>query len=214
MPHAPVNQARLKPATVPGWFGKIPSLGDFALRRLPDAFVHRWDRWLQHGLARARSDLGAAWQSTYLVAPIVRFWVGPGVLGPGGWAGLMMPSVDRVGRHFPLTIARPLDTLAVALAARGWFAALDRTARQVLDVTFTVDDLEHELIAASKVEAVAVDDAARRLAESLLGRCAPQGACSIWWCGEAGDATMQGEFLCFDGLPPATDFALLLGVTA
>jgi type VI secretion system protein ImpM len=41
---------------VPGWFGKLPSLGDFASRRLPDAFVSRWDRWLQGGLARARED--------------------------------------------------------------------------------------------------------------------------------------------------------------
>ena len=31
---------------VPGWFGKLPGLGDFASRRLPDTFVAAWDRWL------------------------------------------------------------------------------------------------------------------------------------------------------------------------
>ena len=28
---------------IPGWYGKIPSLGDFASRRLPQSFVAAWD---------------------------------------------------------------------------------------------------------------------------------------------------------------------------
>src|SRR6185295_13380063 len=90
----------------PGWYGKLPNLGDFASRRLPPSFVDGWDAFLQRGLVAARDEWGPGWLDRYLVAPILRFWLGPGVLGDGAWAGLVMPSVDRVGRHFPLTVAQ------------------------------------------------------------------------------------------------------------
>jgi len=200
----------VKSHAIPGWFGKIPNLGDFVSRRLPDGFVHRWDRWLQGSLATARDDLGEAWTGTYLVAPILRFWFGPGALGQTAWAGLLMPSIDRVGRHFPLTVAQAAGSLAEALAARAWFAALDDAARRVLDVSFTAEDLEHELMALPRLESGAVDRSAEGLARQLLDRCAAPEACSVWWCGEAGEGA---EFRCFDGLPPATEFTAMLGVT-
>jgi hypothetical protein len=56
-----------------------------------------------------------------------------------------MPSVDRVGRHFPLTVARPLQPLAAALGARGWYDALDVAARRVLDLDYTLHDFEQAL---------------------------------------------------------------------
>lgn len=203
-----MSEAPVSLAATPGWFGKLPSLGDFASRRLPDIFVRRWDRWLQRGLVTARSQLGEAWQGTYLVAPILRFWLAPGVLGEHGWAGLMMPSVDRVGRHFPLTIARPVEPLAEALAARAWFRALDAAARQVLDVEFSVDDLERALGAVSAIEPQVPDEAAEQLAEDALQRCNAPAPCSLWWCG---DADAAAEIRCFAALPPAAAFASLIG---
>jgi type VI secretion system protein ImpM len=200
----------VKSHATPGWFGKIPNLGDFASRRLPDGFVQRWDRWLQGSLAHARDDLGEAWTGTYLVAPILRFWVGPGTLGRTAWAGLLMPSIDRVGRHFPLTVAQAVGPLAEALAARAWFAALDDAARHVLDVSFTADDFEHELLMLPMIESGAVDRSAQALAGTLLDRCNAPHHCSIWWCGEAGE---DSPFRCFDGLPPAAEFTAMLGVT-
>ena len=201
----------LKPAAVPGWFGKIPNLGDFASRRLPEGFIRRWDRWLQGGLAQSRGDLGEAWLDAYLVAPILRFWLSPGTLGHGAWAGLLMPSVDRVGRHFPLTFAQPCESLAAALAASEWFTALDRAARQVLDMAFTPDDLEAQLQALPALDGSAANAASQRLAGILRERCATQKACSLWWCG---DAHEEGEFLAHAGLPPAAEFASMLGATA
>jgi type VI secretion system protein ImpM len=205
-------RSTVKPAPIPGWFGKIPNLGDFASRRLPDDFVRRWDHWLQTGLAHARSGLGEDWQGIYLVAPILRFWVGPGTLGNGAWAGLVMPSVDRVGRHFPLTLAQPFATLAAALAARDWFAALDHAARRVLDVDFTLDDLESALREVSGIAPGVVGHADSALAGGLLQRCgATHQPCSLWWHGNGDD---EAAFLCFAGLPPASDFISMLRVTA
>ena len=45
----------------------------------------RWDRWLQDEPGAARATISAsAWRDAYLVAPIQRFWVAPGVLGDVG----------------------------------------------------------------------------------------------------------------------------------
>ena len=52
----------------PGWFGKLPGMGDFAHRRLPEDFRDAWERWLRNGLARLRV-LHQNWTERYLEAP-------------------------------------------------------------------------------------------------------------------------------------------------
>ena len=214
MPHAPVTSTRV----VPGWYGKIPSLGDFASRRLPDAFVQRWDSWLQEGLALARTELGAGWLDVYLVAPVRRFWLAPGVIGAAGWTGVMMSSVDRVGRYFPLTIAQAAPVLAEALAAPSWYAELEGVARQVLDVSFTVDDLEEALAEIPPLDAGAdlldlldVPDPARGGDATGEATTIPAAAtqaddacASVWWC--ADPPVLQR----FATMPSASAFVSLL----
>ncbi|WGT61520.1 type VI secretion system-associated protein TagF [Variovorax paradoxus] len=95
-------------AALPGWFGKLPGMGDFAHRRLPESFRSEWDHWLQRGLARLK-DRHEDWISHYLQAPVWCFALGPGVAGQGAWIGVMMPSVDGVGRYFPITLAVEFD---------------------------------------------------------------------------------------------------------
>ena len=168
--------------TLPGWFGKLPNLGDFASRRLPASFIAPWDEWLQRGLAAARQELGALWLDVYLVAPVRRFCVAPGVVDARAWTGILMPSVDRVGRHFPLTIAQPTSRVR-----SGWYAEVDAAARLVLDVNFSADDFEQALAGVSAAQARD-----------------PLDAGSAWWCG---DAT---ALLRFAALPPAASFASLL----
>ena len=92
-----------------GCYGKLPSVGDFITRRLPPTFVQTWDRWLQAGMAGSRARLGDRWEELYLTFPVWRFAIAPGSLGATGWAGVMMPSTDRVGRCFPLTLAAPVS---------------------------------------------------------------------------------------------------------
>ena len=112
-----------------GFYGKLPSEGDFVTRRLPWEFTSVWDGWLQQGMHASRGALGAGWLERYLSAPIWRFQVAPGVCGPLGWRGLFFASVDRVGRYFPLTLAFA-DASGPALAslsadAQAWIALED-----------------------------------------------------------------------------------------
>ncbi|MDZ5461490.1 type VI secretion system-associated protein TagF [Azohydromonas lata] len=189
-------------ALLPGWYGKLPHLGDFASRRLPDAFIVGWDAWLGQALAVSRQALGGRWLAGYLVAPIVRFWLAPGLLGAGAWAGLVMPSVDRVGRHFPLTVAQAGVPLAQAQAAPGWFAALDAAMRLALDVDFTVDDLERTLAQAVRHSPLPAPAGEAAAPEAAAG--------SLWWFPSAG-----GELRChFDALPPVQALSGLLGACA
>ena len=69
-------------------------------------------------LAASRAALGDDWLAAWNVAPIWRFALPPGDCGPDAALGLWMPSVDRVGRQFPLTFA--------AVAAESGIAALIR----------------------------------------------------------------------------------------
>ena len=70
-------------------------------------------------------------------------------MGPSGWAGVLMPSVDRVGRHFPLTVAVALVSHTAAARAvfegADWFAGLEDAALAVLDPTRGADDLDGAL---------------------------------------------------------------------
>lgn len=134
---------------VAGWYGKIPALGDFASRRLPAGFVNSWDDWLQRSMVASRSSLRERWQELYLNSPIWRFALLPGVFDDKCWIGIMMPSADRVGRYFPLTIVLPLDLypeiLSTVFAAQNWFAALEQIALASLSMDFQVTELEEHL---------------------------------------------------------------------
>ena len=99
-----------------GFYGKLPSQGDFVGRRLPWDFNEAWDLWMQDGVRTAREQLGAGWLTAYLSAPVWRFHLGPGLIGDTGWVGLWFASVDRVGRHFPLVVASPCSADAGAAA--------------------------------------------------------------------------------------------------
>ena len=83
---------------IPGFYGKVPVLGDFVTQRLPASFVKNWDTWLQNGLSASREELGDNWLDIYLTSPIWRFAMREGACGATAWAGILMPSVDRVGR--------------------------------------------------------------------------------------------------------------------
>lgn len=133
----------------PGWYGKLPELGDFAQRRLPPEFIEPWDDWLQQGLQSSRAALGEAWLEYYLGAPVWRFVLLPGVIGPGGWAGVLMPSVDRVGRYFPMTLCNALNEaapLGPSLAGLdGWLADLEACALLALDAERGLARMERAL---------------------------------------------------------------------
>lgn len=92
-----------------GAFGKMPALGDFFQLNTPPGFVRVWDDWLQGAMMAAADAGGAHWDDQYMSAPIWRFTLSPGLAGAAKVIGILMPSVDRVGRRFPLALMAPID---------------------------------------------------------------------------------------------------------
>lgn len=128
-----------------GAFGKIPALGDFFRVTPPPGFVEAWDPWLQSRLLDLRETLGEGWRNAYLGAPIWRFTLSPGTAGAAAALGVLMPSVDRVGRDFPLTLVAGTPGAATAFglhaAGEGAFAALEDLALATLGDGIDLDRL-------------------------------------------------------------------------
>ncbi|MBP2161043.1 MULTISPECIES: type VI secretion system-associated protein TagF [Asticcacaulis] len=78
-------------------FGKLPAHGDFIARGLSDADTERLDDFLSASLSAAAMVDG--FDDLYALAPVWRF-----VTNIGGEAvcGVLAPSIDRVGRQFPI----------------------------------------------------------------------------------------------------------------
>src|SRR5471030_951275 len=133
-----------------GFYGKLPSEGDFVTRRLPWEFTSTWDDWLQQGMQASREALGARWLELYLSAPIWRFQFAPGVCGPQGWRGIFFASVDRVGRHFPLTLAvvdppGATPSLRTLSGQDEAWRTLEDTALQALTPTLPIDGFDRAI---------------------------------------------------------------------
>ena len=129
-----------------GFYGKLPSLGDFASRRLPQDFIQPWDAWLQSSLATSKELLTDQWLKCYLTSPIWRFALSPGLCGKDAWLGIVMPSVDRVGRYFPLTIAckfpQNYSLINLFAEANDWFYEVETVALSALQHDLSVQKFD------------------------------------------------------------------------
>lgn len=136
-------------AQPPGVFGKLPVVGDFVRRHLPAAFVDPWHDWMSAGLAESRLQLGDEWLARYLVSPIWRFALADGLCGEWPAAGAVVPSVDAVNRHYPLTVAAILPKehapFTLLASAAAWYDRCEEVALACLCPDFDFASLESRL---------------------------------------------------------------------
>jgi type VI secretion system protein ImpM len=193
-------------AEIAGWFGKIPAHGDFVTRRLPPTFVDPWDAWLSAELVAAQRTLDDTWLSTYRHAAIWRFALMAGVIDRGRWYGVWIPSFDRVGRQFPLTIA--LGSQSSTDAPQRWWAALLATGLRALEPTCDADGVDAALGVFLGNRGAPEDSAEpfERIAPVLAST--GEGS-SLWWPWFAGNPGSAAAWT-FDGLPRGDDFLKLL----
>jgi type VI secretion system protein ImpM len=222
-----------------GFFGKLPTLGDFISRRLPRQFIDPWDQWLQSSMRASQEIHGDGWLSLFLVSPFWRFAISPGICGETAWAGVIMPSVDRVGRYYPLTLAQVIDAeqvTAVFLPESAWFEQLESAALSVLDEPFELEIFEQSLLnirAPSRLQlqnagihsdcSANAKTAFRCALPSLsqTGQLFPDLAQNLldrflkgysFWATEGGQQD-SAQFFCFEGMPPVDAYAHFLQST-
>ena len=205
-------------ATV-GFFGKVPSRGDFVRRALPASFIAAWDDWLQAAIAGSQEILGDAWLDVYLTSPVWHFALAADLAGDAAAAGVLMPSVDSVGRYFPLTLACILDDAPAPLllrTERAWFERAEALALEALAEASSLEDLVEGL---EKLGCPAPGrpaplggavrqsgDAEHRLALRMAQQFAPPHA--LFWTG--GSTRMEAALLFMRQLPTPRQFAALL----
>jgi len=219
-------------AAIPGFYGKLPARGDFVSRNLSPAFLTPWNNWLQAAITCSRQQLGQDWLNCYLTSPLWRFALSPGVCGPEVHAGVLMPSVDRVGRYYPLVIAAPLPNHLnlLELTWEDWFERAEQVALTGLDEHLDVEDfvgrvqalelpttsifLDGTVIAEASGMAwyclldnlTALKQVGNGLAGYLLAERFPH--YSLWW--SHGSEQISPCLLICQALPPPDGFAALL----
>jgi len=213
-----------------GLYGKLPAHGDFIDRQLPRSFISVWDEWMQCAVAGSRELLASHWLDHYLTSPIWRFGLMPGVLDKHTWLGVLVPSVDSVGRYFPLTIACPVSSeinlFRFFYEAEAWFSGLEDVAVSALNSQLRADDLLEQLNSMADPGLFLSDSAtATRLKHGGLrvdgGNYADQvmsfmavnhetlGSYSLWQCG--GDSDGSGSLLVRTGLPSPEEYCGMIG---
>lgn len=172
-----------------GFFGKIPSRGDFVRHGIGRDALAALDAWCQSELPASRERLGEHWSPAWMEAPIWRFRLRAGACGPEALAGLWLPSTDRAGRLFPLMI------VAAGPGLDGADALLDEAERVALAAI--EHDVGPEQIAAALTRA--------SLAAPSRPLPAPEGA---WWT--AGGPRVAPARRTLPGLPAGDAFVAML----
>ena len=215
-PQALDPQAR--PPRMLGFYGKLPSRGDFVRRGLTHDFIEPWHHAMALALADAQTPLAAQWHQARGVA--LSFVLGPGCAGSAAWCGVVLPSHDSVGRAFPLLCAFPLAQLAAAgwmLEAGGLLEVAARILRGAAEGGVTPEALDQRLADLRDAAAHAPQPAIAPLAGGglLLEGGSPlaaalaiglEGGHSLWWRG--------GRCLLAPLLPQPAGFAGLLEASA
>lgn len=137
-----------EPVNTLGYYGKVPTHGDFVTRGLPRSFIEPWDLWLQEAILTSRQQLGENWLNHYLTSPLYHFALSPGICGNSGWMGVLMPSVDRIGRYYPMTIALMNDAEMnpfSAMQKTAWFSQIEEIALSCLKDGYDLDEFNQAI---------------------------------------------------------------------
>ncbi len=134
--------ALFQPA-VTGFFGKLPARGDFVRANMPEDFVAPWDEWCRSMLFASRAALADEWLEAWMEAPVWHFLLPPGACGSQAVLGVWLPSMDKVGRHFPFLACGLAASLEDLLGGGAWLQSAEAAG-----LAGVVEDAEQATIAA------------------------------------------------------------------
>lgn len=182
-----------------GFYGKLPWLGDFVQRRLPQELVQAWDAYLSQLLPTV-----PGWNTAD--AEHIRPWAflcAPGTCGDSAFAGVVAPGRDRVGRRFPLLIGKVIraDPDAGGLLRPGlpWFdAAWCLQAAVAGSAVAGIEEFNERVLGLDHIDGGSDDtvrndeiEPALRQRRELWLRCLEHGG-SVWWREAASPCVLSG----------------------
>ena len=165
-----------------------------------------------------------------MTAPVWRFALPSGIAGAAPMIGVVMPSVDRVGRQFPLTLMTDLPTDPELSPFRNLFGhataldALEVLALDALDDTMTRDALDARLAAIAPATIPGRGQVARTewggvvmqggspgmIATDLTDAVLKLSRAAVWACTVEG----TGRFMTTQGLPRGPEALSLFDLDA
>ena len=127
-----------------GWFGKLPSVGDFAGRGMPQPLQETIHGWTSSGMAALARKYPEEWRGFYLVSPVWHFVINPSVWDKSALIGCIAPSLDKVGRCSPLIALRSFDVKDIneVLPPKSrWLYRINTALRRIVAEQVLVDNV-------------------------------------------------------------------------
>jgi type VI secretion system protein ImpM len=213
-------------------FGKLGAKRDFIALATPRRFLETWEPWVQACMSASRHQLSNGWQNAFLTAPLWRFWLGADICG-ATTLGAIMPSVDGVGRYYPLTllaIADPSQSIPPPdlNAQDQWFFAAEAFLLSTLDQARSFEDISAalEVLPAPPIEATSPSKDILALGDNMVGMITAgkafrdslsvlrqsnhetSAAASFWWT--EGGGNFPPMALCSRGMPNPFRYSTML----
>ncbi len=214
-----------------GYFGKVPSVGDFVSRNVASGLREGFDDWLQHALEASRTQLKDGWLNAFLTSPVWRLVLDRQYEPDTLTVGIMIPSVDKVGRYFPFCIFMQMDRMQLDAAfitdCDMALDSLEDLVLSVLEPDFDLEYFDYQLAAVAKkfmsgdgsgLEQIFEIDSARKqssfldpeksaLLDARLSALRMQGG-SIWW--SDGSDYRSADIHFYDSMPAPSTYAAFL----
>ena len=187
-----------------GWYGKLPSAGDFLQRRFPEALTRQWSLWFQVGLLnwQKREEQRSAEPQRFAKAPVWNFVVPPMLGSQLVQMGCLLPARDSVGRQYPVCAQfsfTPAEWSTGRLAMAGtWYQQLGRTLLHAVNNGFSAEQLDQALLAipapqegtsqthSDILDVIGYGDSDSNLSWKQVADCFdPQRYTSFWWTNQA-----------------------------
>ena len=218
-----------------GFYGKLPFYADFLHLSNNEKLVEEWEKWAQQTLHKSQQIHGKDyWLEQYVKSPVWQFMLTPGVINDSAYIGVMIPSVDSVGRYYPFmfyikVVSNDLSSLLVADLS-SWLAEIQDYILQILELdTYSFEELKRGIIDisnkyidnndSSDVKQIQEDYSTIVFSHSkyhhqqtltqlqfiTMLSCHNQ---SIWWCDETD--TMKANSAVITGMPSARVYLAML----
>ncbi|MCG8518549.1 MAG: type VI secretion system-associated protein TagF [Pseudomonadales bacterium] len=204
-----------------GYMGKVPGRGDFITVDVRPDVRDLFFEWCQASLAVSRDQLADRWMDAYLTSPIWHFCAAPGAILDVGLVGTLIPSVDRVGRHFPFLVVREFSGQTLdGWRQPEWASEMEDCILAVLDDGWQEENWQQRLaeVAAPEPspatmkwpagEGNLVFPSAGSESDWLQAMLKKDRRNTVWWT--QGSAFVEPVTLLTDGLPKIGQFVSMM----
>lgn len=186
-----------------GFFGKVPSHGDFISDGLERELIGTFDDWTRSGMHACADMFAGRWPKIFSSSPPIRFIIERGIWGNCAYAGVIVPSADRVGRKYPLAIIAQLNSFRKHPRALylddTWFMAAEALAETSMTADFDMSRFN------ASIKKLRLPNPREENDAPEMGR--NRTPASIWW--HIDPASRRPRGVKFDGKPKASDFLRL-----